>query len=117
MVTPSEMSAILGGAVAAAPGGNDRPPSSTECIYSSAAGPSPYAELEVDWGGGDEQVVGTAAGMAEGVAPEGAVDPLKGLGDRASSFQRRRSLSWCYGGLTSRWLDRPMSSSIDWRTW
>ena len=83
MVTPSEMSAILAGAVAAAPGGNDRPPSSTECIYSSAAGPSPYAELEVDWGGGDEQVVGTAAGMAEGVAPEGAVDPLKGLGDRA----------------------------------
>ena len=41
MVTQAEMSAILGGTVVAAAGGNDRPPSSTECIYSSAAGPSP----------------------------------------------------------------------------
>jgi hypothetical protein len=83
MVTPAEMSAILGGAVAAAAGGNDRPPSSTECIYSSAAGSSPYAELEVDWGGGDQQALGVAAGLAKGAAPAAAVDSLQGLGDRA----------------------------------
>jgi len=99
MVTQSEMSAILGGEVTAAPGGNDRPPSSTECIYSSVDGPAPnveptsfaemqvapgpYAELQVDWGGGDQQALGTAVGLAQGVAPAGAVDPLAGLGDRA----------------------------------
>lgn len=83
MVTQAEMSAILGGAVVAAAGGNDRPPASTECIYSSTAGPSPYAELEVDWGGGDQQALGAAAGLAKGAAPAGAVDPLKDLGDRA----------------------------------
>ncbi|MGH8796780.1 MAG: hypothetical protein ACREXI_06965 [Caldimonas sp.] len=83
IVTQAEMSAILGGAVVAAAGGNDRPPSSTECIYSSAVGPSPYAELEVDWGGGDPQVLGAAAGLAKGAAPVGAVDPLQGLGERA----------------------------------
>ena len=99
MVTQSEMSAILGGEVTAAPGGNDRPPASTECIYSQVGGwrpdveptsfaemqaaPGPYAELEVDWGGGDPQALGTAAGLAQGAAPAGAVDPLAGLGDRA----------------------------------
>jgi len=99
MVTQSEMSAILGGEVTAAPGGNDRPPSSTECIYSQVDGwrpdveptsfaemqaePGPYAELQVDWGGGDIQALGTAAGLAQTAAPAGAVDPLAGLGDRA----------------------------------
>jgi hypothetical protein len=83
MVAQAEMSAILGGAVVAAAGGNDRPPSSTECIYSSAAVPSLYAELEVDWDGGDQQVLGVAAGLAKGAAPAGAVDPLQGLGERA----------------------------------
>jgi hypothetical protein len=83
LVTPVEMSVILGGAVAAAAGGNERPPGSTECIYSSAAGPSPYAELQVDWGAGDPQVLGQAAGLAQGAAPPGAVDGLQGLGERA----------------------------------
>lgn len=83
LVTPTEMSAILGGAVLATAGGNDRPPASTECIYSSAAGPVPYAELEVDWGGGDTQALGSAAGLAQGAGPPGAVDPLQGLGERA----------------------------------
>jgi hypothetical protein len=82
MVTQSEMSAILGSAVAAAPGSNERPPSQTECDYSPVAGPSPYAELEVDWGGGDLKALGTAAGLANGAAA-GAVDPLQGLGERA----------------------------------
>lgn len=95
LVTAAEMSTILGGAVTAAAGGNERPPSATECIYSSGAGagdesgldavagPNPYAELEVDWGGGDPAVTDTAAGLANAAAPAGAVDPLKGLGDRA----------------------------------
>jgi hypothetical protein len=83
MVTQAEMAAILGGGVVASPGGNDRPPASTECIYVSAAGSSAYAELEVDWGGGDQQALGTAAGLASTAGPAGAVDPLQGLGDRA----------------------------------
>lgn len=83
LVTPAEMSTILGVAVLAAPGGNDRPPASTECIYSSAAGPEPDAELEVDWGSGDPQVLGAAAGLANSAGPSGAVDPLHGLGERA----------------------------------
>ena len=58
------------------------PPSKTQCIYSSAAGSSANAELEVDWDDGDLKAMGTAAGLVNSVA-EGAVDPLKGLGERA----------------------------------
>ena len=95
LVTPAEMSAILGGEVQAAAGGNERPPSSTECIYSSpsatntgsgldeVAGAIPYAEMEVDWGGGDPQVLGTATGLVNSAAPAVAPDSLEGLGDRA----------------------------------
>ena len=98
MVTQAEMSAILGGAVVAAAGGNESPPSSTECIYSTpgAADPfaepqgyvadtssAPYAELQVDWGGGDVQTLDQTTGLAESAAPIGAVDSLQGLGDRA----------------------------------
>lgn len=95
MVTAAEMSAILGGPVLAAAGGNDRPPSSTECIYSPADGSNPakaempngsatpYAELQVDWGGGDAQVLDTATGLVKSAAPAVAADPLKGLGERA----------------------------------
>jgi hypothetical protein len=83
LVTGAEMSTILGGAVVAAAGGNERPPSATECIYSASSGPTPYAELEVDWGGGDPQVLGTAAGLAKGAGPAGAVGGLEGLGERA----------------------------------
>lgn len=82
MVTPSEMSAILGGAVAAAAGSNERPPSKTECTYSSAAGSGPHAELEVDWDGGDLHTMGIVFGLVNGVAA-GAVDPLQGMGERA----------------------------------
>jgi hypothetical protein len=82
LVTAAEMSTILGGAVTAAAGGNERPPSSTECIYSSAGGSNRYAELEVDWGGGKLQSFNSAAGMAGHAAP-GSVDPLKGLGEGA----------------------------------
>lgn len=95
LITAAEMSTILGGTVTTSAGGNERPPSSTECIYTSAggaapgagldevAGPNPYAEVEVDWGGGDPQVLGTAAGLANGATAMDAANPLKGLGDRA----------------------------------
>lgn len=89
MVTPSEMSAILGFAVTAAPGTNEIPPTRTECIYSSAVEDGPFAEIQVDWGEGDLKAMETAVGIANGVAA-GTVDPLQGLGDRAdmiTSFQ------------------------------
>lgn len=53
MVTQSEMSAILGGAVAAAAGSRELPPSKTQCIYSSTSGSTASVELEVGWGEGD----------------------------------------------------------------
>jgi len=95
LVTASEMSAILGGTVQASAGGNERPPAATECIYQSPgatttgsgldelASSGPYAEIEVDWGGGDPVVLDTSAGLANGAATMDAADPLKGLGDRA----------------------------------
>jgi len=84
MVMPSEMSAILGGAVAAAAGSRELPPSKTQCIYSSAAGSSANAELEVDWDDGDVKTLGTVVGIVNDVAAGAAtVDPLKGLGERA----------------------------------
>jgi hypothetical protein len=83
IVTQAEMTAILGVAVNASPGSNHRPPASTECNYISTTNPEVYAELELDWGGGDPQVLGTATGLAKSAAPPGSVDPLQGLGDRA----------------------------------
>jgi len=89
MVTPTEMSAILGGPVTAAAGALEIPPTRTECIYSSALEQGPYAEIEVDWDGGDLKAMETAVGLVNGIAA-GAVDPLQGLGERAhmvTSFQ------------------------------
>ena len=95
MVTAAEMSMILGGPVVAAAGGNDRPPSSTECIYSPADGSNPanaempngsstpYAELQVDWGAGDAQALDTATALVNSAGLAGSADPLKGLGERA----------------------------------
>lgn len=47
------------------------------------ASAGPYAEVEVDWGGGDPAVLDSSAGLANGAATMDAADPLKGLGDRA----------------------------------
>ena len=111
MVTAAEMSAILGGPVIAAAGGNERPPSATECIYSPADGSNPanaelpdgsatpYAELEVDWGGGDVQVLDTATGLANTAAPVGAVDSLTGLGDRAYKVTAEQVFISTHGDL------------------
>ena len=95
LVTAAEMSAIFGSPVVASAGSNERPPAATECIYETENAPppppeyelnavlSPYAEVEVDWGGGDPEALGTAAGLANSAATMDAADPLKGLGDRA----------------------------------
>jgi hypothetical protein len=77
MVTASEMSAIVGAAVTAAAGGNERPPRQTECEYVSAAGTSLGADLQVDWGAGDPKAMGAATGLVNSVAAS-AVDPLQG---------------------------------------
>lgn len=95
MVTAAEMSVILGTTVQATAGSNERPPSATECRYQTGE-PSPsedamaqgavepiYAEVEVDWGGGDQETLGTAADLVNGASTLDAADPLKGLGDRA----------------------------------
>jgi hypothetical protein len=95
LVTGAEMSAILGGTVQTSAGGNERPPAATECIYQSptattsrsgldeSASAGPYAEIEVDWGGGDPAVLDRSAELANGAATMDAANPLKGLGDRA----------------------------------
>lgn len=95
LITAAEMSTILGGTVRTSAGGNERPPAATECIYQSPgatttgsgldelAGANPYAEVEVDWGGGDSVVLDKSAGLANGAATLDAANPLKGLGDRA----------------------------------
>ncbi len=82
LVTVREMSAVLGASVTAKPGSNERPPSATECDYSSSS-ESNYAEIEVDWGGGELQSFRTAAKLAGGAGPPGSANPLKGLGEGA----------------------------------
>lgn len=82
IVTAREMSAILGGPMKAQRGSNDRPPSATECDYSSATGASAYAELELDWDAGELQAFKKAGGLAGGAAP-GSANAMKGLGEAA----------------------------------
>ena len=112
LITAAEMSAILGGSVQASAGGNERPPTATECIYQSAnasttgsgldevADPSkPYAEVEVDWGGGDPEVLGASADLANGAATVDAANPLKGLGDRAYTVTADQVFISTHGNL------------------
>src|SRR4051812_29346859 len=88
MVSQEEMSAILGGAVAAPQGkeGAD----TTSCHYSPANenAISPYALVDIDWDAGEEamaasriaaRVMGKDAGMS-------VSQPIEGLGDEASSM-------------------------------
>ena len=82
LVTAAEMSAILGGPVAAAPGGNEYPPRKTECIYSPVNENGPYAELQVDWDEGDPKVLEMVAGLAGGTA-KGMINEFEGLGELA----------------------------------
>ena len=78
LVTGAEMSAILGGKVL--PKNNDHSNGKTECVYTAAEGISPYAELSVEWGSGEDAMV--AAGMMNKREP-GIADPYAGLGDQA----------------------------------
>jgi hypothetical protein len=82
LVKQAEMSTILGGPVQAETGGNEHPPGSTECIYSSVSGSGPAAELEVDWDGGDLRALSFAASTTGSLA-SGEVDRLRGIGERA----------------------------------
>ena len=75
MVSPDEMTAILGGAVVAREHGND------QCIFSAVNGPSPYAELKIDRG--DGEIAMQSVGMMNRHEP-GISDPLDGLGDQAA---------------------------------
>ncbi len=78
LVTGAEMSAILGGQVV--PGNNDHSNGKTECVYTAAKGVSPYAQLSVEWGSGQDAMV--AAGMMNKREP-GIADPYEGIGDQA----------------------------------
>jgi hypothetical protein len=78
LVTPAEMSTILGSAVSAEP--NDRSNGKTECIYKPEEGVSPYVELAVEWGSGEGAMMGV--GMAAQAEP-GLASPYEGLGDQA----------------------------------
>jgi hypothetical protein len=73
--TADEMSALLGGRVT-----RDPPRQSNTCVYSSAQGSGPFAELKFE--PGDGQAAMMAAGFANRHEP-GLVDPLAGVGDQA----------------------------------
>lgn len=81
MVPQAEMSAILGGTVIAAP--NERSSGQTQCVYTAAAGISPYAELKVEWGEGK---IAMSAVSAANQAEPGITNPLDGLGDQAAQI-------------------------------
>jgi hypothetical protein len=78
LVTGTEMSSILGGKVL--PRNNDHSNGKTECVYTAAEGVSPYAELSVEWGSGEDAMI--AAGMMNKREP-GIADPYQGIGDQA----------------------------------
>ncbi|MCX7041480.1 MAG: hypothetical protein NT117_02065 [Gammaproteobacteria bacterium] len=80
MVTASEMSAIVGGEVAAQP--NEGSSGKTECIYTAVKGISPYVELSVEWGEGELAM--KSAGAMSQVEP-GITSPYDGIGDQAIS--------------------------------
>lgn len=78
MVTASEMSAIVGGEVAAQP--NESSSGKTECIYTAVKGISPYVEFSVEWGEGELAM--KSAGAMTQVEP-GITSPYEGIGDQA----------------------------------
>jgi hypothetical protein len=80
MVSATEMSALLGGAVTAQDGPTN---GQTACTYNPVAGISPYAELKIEWGSGEAGMMG--AGLANAHEP-GLADQTDGLGDQAVTF-------------------------------
>lgn len=78
LISGAEMSTILGGKVL--PTNNDHSNGKTECVYTAAEGVSPYAELSVEWGSGEDAMI--AARMMNKKEP-GIADPYAGIGDQA----------------------------------
>jgi hypothetical protein len=81
LVTQAEMSRILGAPVVAQ--NNDHSTGKTECIYTAASGISPYAELSIDWGGGEGAMMGVSM---LGQHEPGIANPYEGLGDQAAAI-------------------------------
>ena len=81
LVTPAEMSVILGSAVAGVEP-NHKSSGKTECIYRPAEGISPYVEFSVDWGDGEAAMKAMGA-MAQ--AESGITNPYDGIGDQAAA--------------------------------
>lgn len=79
LVTPQEMSAILGSTVQGHP--HEGTVDQTECIYSPADAPSPYAEFVVQWGDGASAMA--AMGTMGRIEP-GMTNPYAGIGDEAA---------------------------------
>ncbi len=75
MVTAKEMSAILGSDVGAQP--NEGSSGKTQCTYTAVKGVSPYVELSVEWGEGEDAMA------AAGTMSKDMVNPYEGIGDQA----------------------------------
>jgi hypothetical protein len=88
LLSQQEMSAILGGAVAA-PQGKEGP-DTTSCRFSPANenAISPYAHVDIDWDAGEEAMAGSriAAKVMGKDAGMAVAAPIEGLGDEASSM-------------------------------
>ena len=80
LVSADEMSKIFGSTLQAV--ANEGSADKTECIYSPAAGISPYIELTVEWGEGETamRAVGSMSRAEPGIA-----DPYAGIGDQAAA--------------------------------
>ncbi len=78
MVTPAEMSKILGTTVTAEP--HEGTVDQTECIYKATSGISPYVDFTVVRG--DGEVAMTASGFMAQQKPN-MVNPYEGIGDQA----------------------------------
>ena len=79
LVTPAEMSTILGSTVVGAEP-NHKSSGKTECIYKPAEAVSPYVEFSVEWGEG-ETAMNAMGAMAH--AEPGIGNPYDGIGDQA----------------------------------
>lgn len=78
LVSPAEMSIILGTPVVGKP--DDRPGEFTQCTYRPASAITPSVELKLTWGDGAVAMQGMAqAGKRE----QGLVTPYDGIGDQA----------------------------------
>jgi hypothetical protein len=80
LVSPAEMSTILGTPVVGKP--DDRPGEFTQCTYQPASTSFPSVELKLTWGDGAAAMQGM--GMA-GKREPGLVSPYDGIGDQAGA--------------------------------